>query len=267
MKPFDHFILTRFNVPLERDSSSGAEKVRKGLDAGWLARRFDLFERVCLPSVDRQTEGGFQWLVFLDWATPVAFKERMAALAVHNEFLHPVYCAPFTDEIALAEVRRREGAGGVRITTSLDSDDALHPRMIENVQELARFHLGAQDLKRGFFVSFPIGCSERTGDFYVRHDLFNSFISLVSSPECAQTVLAVEPAMIAEVAPVRSKRLRPMWCQAVHEDNATAPLRGIYWPWGGSSEFAPGVLNGFCRSPLWQFAEVVRSAASYVSSR
>ena len=267
MKPFDHFILTRFNVPLKPDPSAGAEKVRKGLDVSWLTRRFDLFERVCLPAVDRQTEGAFQWLVFMDWATPVAFKERMAALSVHNDFLHPVYCSPFTDETAMAEIRRREEPGGVRITTSLDSDDALHPRMIENVQELARSHLAALDLKRGFFVSFPIGCTERDGDFYVRREVGNSFVSFVSAPECGQTVLAVEPAKIAAVAPVLSKHLRPMWCQAVHADNAAVPLRGVYWPWGGSSEFAPGVLNGFCRSPLWQFAEVVRSAASYVASR
>lgn len=267
MKPFAHFILTRFNVPLKPDPSSGPEPVRKGLDPAWLARRFDLFERVCLPSLDRQTEGAFQWLVFMDWATPVAFKERMAALTVHNGFLRPVYCSQFTDEIALMEVRRREEAGGVRVTTRLDSDDALHPRMIENVQELARTQLDSLDLKRGFFVSFPIGCSERKGDFYVRRDPWNSFVSFVSALECAQTVLAVEPARIAEVAPVLSRSLRPMWCQAVHEDNAAAPLRGIYWPWGGSSEFAPGVLNGFCRSPLWQFAEVVRSAASYLSGR
>ena len=73
MKPFVHFILTRFNVLMKTAPAAAAGAPRKGLDPEWLKRRFDLFERVCLPSVDRQTEGAFQWLVFLDWATPVPF--------------------------------------------------------------------------------------------------------------------------------------------------------------------------------------------------
>jgi hypothetical protein len=32
---------------------------------------------------------------------------------------------------------------------------------------------------------------------------------------------------------------------------------------GGSSEFAPGITNGFRRGALWQGAEMVRSACRY----
>ena len=266
MKPFVHFILTRFNVPVP-SAAAGAGPARKGLDAGWLARRFDLFERVCLPSVDRQTEGAVQWLVFMDWATPVAFKERMAALAVHNDFLRPVYCSQFDEETALAEIRRREGADGVRITTSLDSDDALHSRMVENVQELARAHLGSLDLKRGFLVSFPVGCVQRQGDFYVRRERRNPFVSFVSAPECDRTVLAAGAPALAEAVPMLVRHRRPMWCQTVHADNAVAPMRGIYWPWGGESEFAAGVVDGLRRTARWQCAEVVRSAIRYGAGR
>ena len=267
MKPFVHFILTRFNVLLKNAPAPAAGTSRKGLDAEWLKHRFDLFERVCLPSVDHQTEGAFQWLVFMDWATPVAFKERMASLSVHNDFLRPVYCSPFDEETALAEIRRREDPGCVRITTSLDNDDALHPRLIEHVQEFARSRLDSMDLQRGFFVSFPIGCTERKGDFYIRRDPYNSFVSLVSAQDCARTVLAAEHEQIAAIAPVLQRYQRPLWCQVVHEDNATVPVRGIYWPWGGNSEFAPAVTNGFRRPVLWQCAEVVRSAARYFSGR
>ena len=76
MDSFAHFILTRFNVPLRFDKPLGDQPKHMGIDEGWLGRRFDLFERVCLGSVQRQTEGGFQWLVFMDWATPLPFKER-----------------------------------------------------------------------------------------------------------------------------------------------------------------------------------------------
>ena len=260
---FEHFVLTRFNVPLKLEIPAGPKPgPHRGLDVGWLTRRFDLFERVCLPSLQRQTQGAFQWLVFLDWATPVPFKERMAALTVRYEFLRPVYCSAFDEEFALAEIRRREEPGHVRITTRLDNDDAFHPRMVEFVQELARTHAAAMDLARGFFISFPIGCAERKGDFYVRREPDNAFQSFVSAPECNQTVMGA-----AKSLPTVFKNATPMWCQVIHDDNVTVSLSGVYWPWGGSSEFAPGITNGFCRDILWQAAEVVRSAASYFLKR
>lgn len=267
MSSFAHFILTRFNVPLKFDLPPGQHPKPRGVDEGWLARRFDLFEHVCLPSVQRQTEGAFQWLVFLDWATPLAFKERMVALTVRHEFLRPVYCSQFDEGFVLAEIQRREAPGNVRITTRLDNDDAIHPRLIARVQQLARDQLAAQDLNRGFFISFPIGCAERKGDFYVQRDRYNPFTSFVSAPECARTVWGCDSRTIAGVAPVVFEYSRPMWCQVIHDDNVANRLRGVYWPWGGSSEFAPGVTNGFRRPLLWQCAEVVRSAARYLRNR
>lgn len=267
MNPFAHFILTRFNVPLKFNLPPGQQTRHMGIDEGWLARRFELFERVCLGSVARQTEGDFQWLVFMDWATPVAFKEKMAALAVRHEFLRPIYCTEFMEETVLEEIRRREAPGRVRITTRLDNDDAIHPRMIERVQALAREHLAALDVAHGFYVSFPIGFCERKGDFYLHRYRYNPFTSFVSAPECARTVLGTDHRYIADAAPVVIHWGRPMWCQVIHGDNVANQLRGVYWPWGGSSEFAPGITNGFRRSPLWQAAEVARSAYRYLFHR
>ena len=262
MNTFGHFLLTRFNAP--QKSAAPAEPSGKplGLDATWLARRFDLFERICLASLQRQVEGAFQWLVFLDWATPVSFKERMAALTVRHEFLHPVYCSQFDEETVLAEIRRRETEGRSRITTSLDVAAALHPRMVERIQELARLHASAMDLQKGFRIRFPVGCTEKNGDFYIRRDPANPFSSFMSAPECMQTVLGAEASV-----PAVEKAIRPMWCQVVHDDADTRTPNGIFWPWGGCSEFAPVVTNGFCRGMLWQCVEVVRSATRYGLSR
>ncbi len=267
MNTFDHFILTRFNVPLKFDLPAGQQTRHMGIDEGWLARRFELFERVCLGSVQRQTEGAFQWLVFMDWATPLPFKERMAALTVRHEFLRPVYCSQFNDEFAMEEIRRREEPGKVRITTRLDNDDAIHPRFIERVQELARRHIPAMDLPRGFFISFPIGCTERQGDFYVQRYRCNPFTSFVSAPECGRTVLGSDHRYIADVAPVVFGYSRPMWCQVIHPDNVANVLRGVYWPWGAGSGFAPEATEGFRRPLSWQCAEVARSAFRYLLHR
>jgi len=267
MKPFEHFILTRFNVPLKFDLSPGEPAPHRGGDEQWLTRRFELFERVCLSSVARQTEPDFRWLVFMDWATPVSFKERMAALSVRYLFLEPVYCTQVTDELVLDEIHRREAPETIRITTRLDKDDAIHPRLIEQVQQLAREQLDSQDLNRGFFISFPIGCSEQHADFYIQRYRYNPFTSFISSLDCSTTVLSGDHRSIADTAPVVFHFCRPMWCQVIHGENVANPLRGIYWPWGGSSAFAPGITNGFRRSLLWQVTEVVRSAFRYLFRR
>ena len=257
MNSFEHFILTCFNVPSKSAASSGQPFRQTGGDAGWLTRRLELFERVCLGALRRQTEGAFQWLVFMDWGTPLAFKERMAALTVRHEFLRPVYCSQFDNEVALAEIHRREAPGCVRITMRLDSDHALHPRMVEKVQPVVRT-TASPDVKQGFSISFPIGCVERKGDFYIQRKQNNSFRSYASVPESDRTVLTAP-----EAGPAVVKYTRPMWCQVIHGDTVDGSPSGIYWPWGGSSEFAPGVTNGFRRSLLWQSAEVLRSAARY----
>ena len=258
MNSFEHFLLTRFNAPVK----SGSPAPFAGADEKGLARRFDLFERVCLASVQRQTEGNFRWLVFMDWATPVPFKERMAALTVRHEFLRPVYCSAFDEEVALAEIRRLEAPGRLRITTRLDSAAAIHPRLVEKIRKLADLHAPSMDLTRGFAIGFPIGCAERNGDFYVRREEGNPFMSFVSAPECARTALA------EGTSPVRVREhARPMWCQVISGEGAGSTPNGVYWPWGGNSEFAPGVTNGFCRGVLWQCAEVVSSAARYLLRR
>ena len=266
MNPFGHFILTRFNVPLRFDLPPSRQPVRPGLDPGWLARRFDLFERVCLASVARQTGRDFQWLVFLDEATPHAFRDRLAALAAAHLFLHPVYCGQFDEETVLPEIRRRETPDRLRITTRLDNDDAIHPRLVERVRQLAECHAPHQDLRRGFYVSFPLGCCVRDGDFYLQRYRYNPFASYVSAPETERTVLGADHRYVADVAPVIFDWNRPMWCQTIHGENVANRLRGVYWPGGARSAFG-SLAAPARRSWIWKTSEILRSAHDYAFHR
>ncbi len=253
MNPFAHFVITRFNAPLKAAGAAPA-----GTD---LAQAFDLFERVCLASMDRQTEGAIQWLVFMDWATPVAFKERMAALAVHYDFLRPIYTTAFLESSVREEILRRERPRSIRITTVLEPDTAFHPRMIEQIQEAARVQMGRQDLQQGFLIRFPIGCRESSGDFYLVREPRNPSASFVSVPECPRTVLSFDPSALPADVPVLELARRPMWCRFRQPDLPDMPGPGVYWPWGGDSEFAPFVPAGFRHGFFWTCAEVARGLA------
>ena len=261
VKSFAHFILTRFNVPLPYACEFS------GTDPNWLARRFDLFERVCLASVARQTEPDFQWLVFLDEATPTAFRDRMAAQAAAYPFLQPVYCSQFTEETVLPEIRRRETPDRLRITTRLDNDDAIHPRLVERVRRLAQRHAPRQDPQRGFYISFPLGCCEREGSFYLQRYRYNPFTSYVSAQETARTILGEDHRYIAAIAPVVFHWSPPRWCQVIHETNIANRLRGLYWPGGSRSAFGPLFPSPPPRSLIWKTAEFLRSAKAYAFRR
>ena len=264
---FGHFILTRFNVPLRFDLPPERQPAPRGLDPDWLARRFDLFERICLASVARQTEPDFQWLVFLDEATPAAFRDRLTAHTATRPFLQPVYCGRFDEETVLPEIRRRETPGRLRITTRLDNDDAIHPRLIERVRRLAERQAPRQDLRRGFYLSFPLGCCARGGDFYLQRYRFNPFASYVSAPETDRTVLGTDHRYVADVAPVIFDWSRPMWCQTIHGENVANRLRGVYWPGGARSAFGPLFPPPTSRSLIWKTAEFLRSVHAYAFHR
>ena len=89
MALFEHFIVTRFNLPLFKAKVEG--KVVGNLDETWLAGRFDLFERYCLPSVKGQTCQNFRWIVLFDAATPQKFKDRFKSYCDGYDRLIPCY--------------------------------------------------------------------------------------------------------------------------------------------------------------------------------
>ena len=232
MDSFAHFILTRFNVPLQFDLHPGRQPKHMGIDEGWLGRRFDLFERVCLNSVQRQTEGGFQWLVFMDWATPLPFKERMAALTVRNEFLHPVYCSQFNEEFALEEIRRRERPGGLRLTTRLEVNTAIHPRTVARLQEWVRTCRGFED-SAGQFLRIPLGCVARGGAYYLAYSHASPFTSYVSASACRHTVLDASDGEPGSRPAASIRSWRPLWCQVASAEESGLKCRLWFWPGGG----------------------------------
>ena len=100
---FTHVIMTRFNVERPRRH----DPMR--LDPDWLAGRFDLFEKYCLPSVAAQTARDFHWLVYFDAGTPEPIRRRIAACREVFPFV-PWFCRADQRRV-LAGLARRGAAG------------------------------------------------------------------------------------------------------------------------------------------------------------
>lgn len=172
---FTHLVLTRFSI-----RSSGVGFPGQWED-GWFERRFELFERYCLPSMLAQTSQDFTWLVFCDPSTPEEVVERLRG---------------YSDRITVAECRRQSSIRGkapddlrdldkfvdpgsaVVITTRLDSDDALNRHAIEQIQGHAPAY--AESPGEHLLHTFPLGCKldAVNGQAYRTWYRQNAFLSL-----------------------------------------------------------------------------------------
>ena len=86
---FQHFIITRFNLPVFAKKVNKAVKDSSCSDA-YLSKRFPIFEKYCFPSIKNQTCQDFKWLVLFDNHTPDKFKDW--ANRLHEEYDNFVPC-------------------------------------------------------------------------------------------------------------------------------------------------------------------------------
>lgn len=85
---FEHYIVTRFNLPIFGAKVNGHDS--KSCNKDYLDYRFDLFEHYCMPSIINQSCQNFKWLVLFDDETPHEFKER--AYRLHEQYNNLIPC-------------------------------------------------------------------------------------------------------------------------------------------------------------------------------
>lgn len=217
--PFNHFILTRFNLLIFNKDKEG-QKVRT---TEWLEHRLGLFERYCLPSVANQTCRDFTWIVLFDSKTPDQYKTKIEEYQARCPQLVPVFVEPqngrFFASIFRAEVSKRLQPGRV-ITTYLDNDDALDRNFVKDIQERA------DTLSDGTFITYTHGYQFFTEHQYLMRVRYprNHFISVAerADPATVKTIYGYgSHYYIDRIPDVKIERIknRPMWCEVIHEKN------------------------------------------------
>lgn len=208
---FNHLILTRFNVKSRQFNY-------RTPDVQWLAHRFGLFEQFCLPSVTAQTCQNFSWLVFFDVDTPDYFREKIYECAKHPVF-QPIFVDLFSGS-ALVENAYRYVDSSHLITTRLDTDDALSPNFVKNVQKA----FNRQELE---FINFPNGylLDLKLGRLYKGVLYSNQYISLIESTTNVRTVCCGPHPKLNLVGPIRDVQTEPSWLFVIHDQNMVSRVR------------------------------------------
>lgn len=191
----DHLLVTRFSLALSS----------RHLDEDWLRERVELFERFTLPSVRGQSETRFRWLLLLSPETPRWVWDRAMEW-------HPAESYPANTFRDIAVVVNQVATTETVICSRLDSDDAISPHFIKNIQEAAGD-------EREWLV-YPNGVVwSRTRCVGWNGYLHNPFVSFVEQARPFKGPFCVEHTEVATVAPVRPVSSERGWLINVHGRN------------------------------------------------
>lgn len=102
-----HYLLTRMNKGYVGRVKNPTE---------WLRYRMKLFEKYCLPSVQKQINQNFIWLLLFDKRTPDKYLKY--------------------NGIIFDDVKNYIDKDEWTITTRLDNDDMIHKKFIDKIQSL-----------------------------------------------------------------------------------------------------------------------------------
>lgn len=219
----EHYILTRFNLRLwTKDKKRNETRTDE-----WLKQRFELFEKICLPSIMNQTNQTFKWIVLFDSETPEFYKKKIQ----HYQNICKLFCPCFVEayksryfvSVFREEIQKRiEKNTNLLITTYLDNDDALHKNYIEEIKQM--------EVKRPTFVSYVYGIQYYTElNIATRVPYTNNhFISLAEPLNDNQTNFRTVYGYGSHLDINKHKRIETVyiknpqqdrWIEVIHETN------------------------------------------------
>lgn len=145
---FTHYLITRFSV-----NFSGM-KTKNVFSEKRLRVRFNLFQKICFPSVINQTNTNFIWIIIIDKNLPNRYKDLLYSILSTNNRIR-IEVVEWNKNFSLKDINWLNCKTRDIITTRLDDDDAIHPTMIDIIQQYYNQPNGRNGLVS--FVSFPYG--------------------------------------------------------------------------------------------------------------
>lgn len=125
---FNHIVMTRFNFGLYSPEKYWNYYENQNPEL-WMEKRLDLFENYCIPSIKKQTNKNFKWIILFDIKTPEKYKERINKF---TDLYKPVF-GNFTDITNTAIELSKDF--NLLITTRIDNDDEMLPNFIKTIQD------------------------------------------------------------------------------------------------------------------------------------
>ncbi|WP_299441300.1 glycosyltransferase [uncultured Rhodospira sp.] len=234
-----HAFITRFNI-----ASPGRESDLRNRP-GWLARRFEIFEKFTVPSMSSQTDQKFYWIILFDKDTPEEFRRRIEASRQKAPFI-PYYTG-FFDSRGWAEAVLMSLSARPQwiLTTRLDNDDGLSTCHVERLHSAVE---GVHPERCAF--NFLNGYILNKNRLYFQRHPKNAFFSLLEPMnETMCTANSIKHMELHKHVPIRQIGGRGGWLQVVHGENVSNKIRGWRVPASHADGLFPEHLLESANSP------------------
>ena len=224
MAKFTHYLVTRFNVPVERwqhDKSGHAT-----LNDAWFDHRLVLFSTYCLPSVLHQTNQDFQWRIYCD--SKISPSQLLKLSKLIADVTHFTIHMADSLESMLDDLRQLISESGTPyvITSRLDNDDAIAIDFIHDVQS----HFKEEEkILLHFDDGIAYNCIDRVATRMQTkvHNTFTSLVERNSSAEDMLTVYGFHHTAIPSSIEIMYIPGGEHWLKVIHDRNLRSQLTGI----------------------------------------
>jgi hypothetical protein len=207
----DYLIITRLTVP--------HPQWRIKTDRAWLEGRCRIFDRVCVPSILRQTDPQFRWILLTGPETPhlrryESIDPRIITLTIED-----------MSQARSSLMSLVDFSSEWTLSTRLDNDDALAFDFVEKTKQSFRGEVE--------FFNHPKGYVYWQGRVT---DLARSSNSFATCVEKSKEFKGIYQASHLRLSPIRNISDTPMWVRVIHPTNSVTPP-GI---WDADSEWRSG---------------------------
>ncbi len=222
MGKFTHYLVTRFNIPVEVwASDKGGKSVR---DKGWMEHRLHLFKKYCVPSVMAQSEKNFHWIIYCDTLSTFTLRDEIMDAVKEIKQVSLRYVPNMADMSNDLQALLQQSDHPYVITTRLDNDDALEKDFIRRIQtQFVPEDRILINLQGGYFYHPEIAVVTR-----LNISEPNNFISLIETSN-AKEILSVFGFPHTQI-PLGIKMIRLRegfhWLRIIHARNIRSELKG-----------------------------------------
>ncbi|MEP6646766.1 MAG: glycosyltransferase [Saprospiraceae bacterium] len=223
MVKFTHYLVTRFNVPVEGwNKDKGGQPI---LDETWMKHRLSLFKTYCMPTIQHQTTKNFQWIIYCDKNTSAAYMKQIEDWIKNIPAKSVRQVSDLTELMSdLRKLISKTDTPFV-ITTRLDNDDGLGRNTMQIIQE----HFKEKDLLLLNFLSGIVYDTRIKVITEIKKGQQNHYTSLIEMRKPAEQMITVlgfahdnpPPAIMIENLSAKSA-----WLKIIHEKNMKSRLKG-----------------------------------------
>ena len=228
-----HYLVSRFNI---NHLHYVSHDLNRALSTDWLNYRIDLFYRYTYPTISKQSNMNFRWLVLFDYRTNKDIIDKFIKADTFK-----ICSILLVGDLNYINVLKEYMFNNLNSTTNhilsttLDTDDGVFPDFIDTIQLV--YSESSSEVPFGINFNKGYIVDVLTGMFYAKSFYSNPYYTLVENVDELETVCCLPHHLLSKKFFTINLNKRRYWIQNIHSSNFGNYLKGV------PLVFRIGVLN------------------------